>query len=92
MMARHHSMCVCMCVCIQRERCRERAKEGGWYVKYVACVTLYHSVPNLTIRRIGVFVYKGPACVTGVPIDTRHCSPLNCKILTICLRFSLCTK
>jgi hypothetical protein len=61
MMARHRSVCVCVCVCVQGEReregCRDRAKERGWYVKYVPCGTLFHSVPNLTIRPIGVFVY-----------------------------------
>jgi hypothetical protein len=62
MMIRDHReclcVCVCVCVCTERERCRERAKERGWYVKYVACGTFFHSVPNLTIRPIGVFVYS----------------------------------
>ena len=66
-------VCVCACVCVERDRERERdvtirAKERGCYIKYVACDTLFHSVPNLTIGPIGVFVYKGTACVTGVPI------------------------
>ena len=50
MMARHNSMCVCA------EREREVAKERRWCVKYVACSTLFHSVSNLTIKHIGVFV------------------------------------
>ena len=50
-------VCVCVCVCVFTKRERDFAKERGWYVKYVAYGTLFHSVPNLTVRPIGVFVY-----------------------------------
>ena len=68
---------LCVCVCVYRERERDEGTDGekertsvrkrASFVKCVHCSTLFHPVPNLTIRLNDVLVYAA-SCICG-------CSP-----------------